>query len=337
MHAWPELYFDGAGWVRFEPTPAGRAEDVPALHRPGGSGPDDEPQQPRRPPRRARRRRRRPTGRATAETAAAAADDRRRRRLRRPVAAGRSAALGGAARGRRRRCCCPATVRSRRRERRLSSGGAEPVWAELRDTAVDLGVPWPRGPLAARHPRRARRPPRRAARARHTPSGPPHGPDVAPEAVGALDRLVHDARAGPLLALRRRPSTRCALRADGEACVAALAGGAPRSARRRATWWPRSVLVLAAAGVPPRHRRGEVRRGGRPRDVSADAGRRPQVESATDDARSRVSAALAARPVAERLRSRRLAAAAPALVHPVHEGAVGGGGAASAWYGGHRR
>ncbi|MCW2792178.1 MAG: t, partial [Nocardioides sp.] len=29
LHAWPELFFPGSGWVRFEPTPAGRAENVP--------------------------------------------------------------------------------------------------------------------------------------------------------------------------------------------------------------------------------------------------------------------------------------------------------------------
>jgi hypothetical protein len=28
-HAWPELYFEGAGWVRFEPTPASRTGAVP--------------------------------------------------------------------------------------------------------------------------------------------------------------------------------------------------------------------------------------------------------------------------------------------------------------------
>ena len=28
-HAWPELYFEGAGWVRFEPTPAGRTGVAP--------------------------------------------------------------------------------------------------------------------------------------------------------------------------------------------------------------------------------------------------------------------------------------------------------------------
>ena len=32
MHAWPELYFSGAGWVRFEPTPGDRAEDGAVLH-----------------------------------------------------------------------------------------------------------------------------------------------------------------------------------------------------------------------------------------------------------------------------------------------------------------
>ena len=29
-HAWPELYFDGLGWVRFEPTPSARTGDAPS-------------------------------------------------------------------------------------------------------------------------------------------------------------------------------------------------------------------------------------------------------------------------------------------------------------------
>ena len=29
LHAWPELYFPGSGWVRFEPTPQDRATEVP--------------------------------------------------------------------------------------------------------------------------------------------------------------------------------------------------------------------------------------------------------------------------------------------------------------------
>jgi transglutaminase-like putative cysteine protease len=236
MHAWPELYFDGAGWVRFEPTPSGRAEDVPPYTVPG-SGAEDNPSnspsasastsapvQPSRP--------------RDSETAATAADD---------EASGGSGVpwlpvlggLGGlvvVAGG----LLLPRTLRSRRRERRLASGFAEPVWAELHDTAIDLGVPWPRG----RSPRDTR-----AVLVEHfgapvgpqTAERPAHGPELAPEAVGALDRLVHTleldrySRSGATLDPVR-------LRADGEACVAALAGGAPRSARRRATWWPRTVL-----------------------------------------------------------------------------------------------
>lgn len=31
MHAWPELYFEGVGWVRFEPTPAARTGAAPSF------------------------------------------------------------------------------------------------------------------------------------------------------------------------------------------------------------------------------------------------------------------------------------------------------------------
>ena len=59
-HAWPELYFSGYGWLRFEPTPSGSAgqgtayaptytTDCRAAPRPGPR------RSPRRPPRRARR------------------------------------------------------------------------------------------------------------------------------------------------------------------------------------------------------------------------------------------------------------------------------------------
>ena len=30
-HAWPELYFQGAGWLRFEPTPAGSGGQATAI------------------------------------------------------------------------------------------------------------------------------------------------------------------------------------------------------------------------------------------------------------------------------------------------------------------
>ena len=42
LHAWPELYFDGFGWVAFEPTPPVRARTVPSWARgvDEGAGPD---------------------------------------------------------------------------------------------------------------------------------------------------------------------------------------------------------------------------------------------------------------------------------------------------------
>ncbi|MFC6044798.1 transglutaminase-like domain-containing protein [Nocardioides hankookensis] len=245
MHAWPELYFDGAGWVRFEPTPAGRADEVPSYTEPG-SDPQDEPTdepsasqsssaptQPNRP--------------RDTESAAAAADDQSSGGSSVPwiPTLGGLAVLLLVAGG----LLLPRTLRARRRERRLASGLAEPVWAELRDTAVDLGLPWPRD----RSPRATR-----AVLVEYfgapvgpdTVERPAHGPAIAPEAVGAIDRLVHTveldrySRSGASLDPVR-------LRADGETCVAALFGGAARSARRRATWWPPS---LTSAGRAPQYR-----------------------------------------------------------------------------------
>jgi transglutaminase-like putative cysteine protease len=40
-HAWPELYFEGAGWVRFEPTPGGPAGDPPPWTTEGDAGEDE--------------------------------------------------------------------------------------------------------------------------------------------------------------------------------------------------------------------------------------------------------------------------------------------------------
>lgn len=239
MHAWPELYFDGAGWVRFEPTPANRAEDVPPYSVPS-DGPDDGPSDA-------------PSASASASAVAPSA---------RNPATENTTAAGDSGSGSDSGLpllptigafvlallalvvtLLPRALRRRRRERRLRSGAVEPVWAELRDTAVDLGVPWPRG----RSPRATRDllvDHLGAPLGSDSAERPAHGPDVAPDAVAALDRLVG------ILELERysRSGTQVdtdLLRTDGEACIAALQGGAPRPARRRATWWPRTVLTLS--------------------------------------------------------------------------------------------
>lgn len=247
MHAWPELFFDGAGWVRFEPTPAGRAEDVPSYTVPGT--PDDGPTASISPS--ARSSAVAPTNRPQ-DTESAAADagdsgDTGSTIAWGPTLGGLAAVallVGG--------LLLPRLVRSRRRERRLASGAIEAVWDELHDTALDLGVPWPPG----HSPRRTRNvlvEHLGAPAGPDSPERPAHGPAVAPAAVAALDRLVltlelaRYSRAGATIDPVR-------LRSDGEACVAALAGGATRAARRRATWWPRSVLTLrrrTSSTAPP--------------------------------------------------------------------------------------
>ena len=129
---WPEMYFSGIGWVRFEPTPSAASRRHPRT--PGRSTPPDtDAGAELRPPPRAA-----PTGRRAADSREA----RRTTRWIRPVVAGRDGAGAGAARGLRRR----SSARVQRR-RRLS--GTDPVhlaegaWAELRATA-----PGPRAGLA---------------------------------------------------------------------------------------------------------------------------------------------------------------------------------------------
>ena len=240
LHAWPELFFPGSGWVRFEPTPAGPAPPCPAT-----------------PPRTSGRQplRRRPDARSPATTcrtaapatAPAPAIGRGRRRTPTPARASRGARRGRAGRAGApgRPGCC--------RERCVAgaasglAGGPEAAWAELRATALDLGVPWPEG----RSPRETRRPPgpllRRAGRPRHRRAA------AARRRGGTRGR----GRAGPdrpdagALALRpgrREPAG--SLRADVEACWPRSSAASPRGARRRAEWWPRSVLSRAGRQQP---------------------------------------------------------------------------------------
>ncbi len=241
LHAWPELFFAGAGWVRFEPTPGQRAGSVPAyttqqvpVGTPTGGAATGLPRDQQSPTRTAG-----PAGTREAPVPEAPAGRAGAQASRWPLLGGAVVAgLVGAV------LLLPRGLRRRRRERRLA-GGPEEAWDELRATAIDLGVPWPDG-----------RSPRETATAlvahfgapvdENTAPRPAHGPDVAPDAARALDRLVHEleleryARDGG-----RGGGHRPHVHAETGTCLEALTGGAPRSARRRAAWWPRSEVSLS--------------------------------------------------------------------------------------------
>jgi transglutaminase-like putative cysteine protease len=228
LHAWPEVYFEGAGWVRFEPTPGNGAQAPaftrqPVINLPSTdptaqtSSPDDVPSKtPGASPSRS-------------ETSGA-------------VAAGGGfpwEVLAGGAGGVLvlvALAFVPQLLRRRRRQARWSIGTAEAAWAELRDAVRDLRLPWPDG--RSPHATGATLEPLLAAQ--DDSVRPPQGRAANPAAAAALDRLVN------ALELERysgRPLVvdPVELEADVTACVASLAAGASSSARRQARWLPRSL------------------------------------------------------------------------------------------------
>lgn len=143
MHAWPELYFAGWGWVRFEPTPAVQTGEAP----PWTARPEEAPTaEPTADP-------------SAAETAAPSTSvDPRDTPAEAPVTADQTSSTSWA------RAllwsgtglmlllvlAAPATIRVRRRRHRLRPADtpedqAEHTWAEIRDTVVDHGGRWPKG------------------------------------------------------------------------------------------------------------------------------------------------------------------------------------------------
>lgn len=151
-HAWPELYFEGAGWVRFEPTPSTRAGVPPVWARPNLGAPSaPEPADARATPS--------PTTSATAPVGrpldgpAGAADD--------PAPSPADAAPVTPAADVPWRAVlvilllvavvglAPATAFAARWRRRRAAHDThsriEAAWADLHEGADDLGVPLPAG------------------------------------------------------------------------------------------------------------------------------------------------------------------------------------------------
>ncbi len=224
MHAWPELYFEDVGWVRFEPTPGVATAPAWSMTDPDESASSESPLPVTEPSEVA------PSEAATATpepTETAAPQDQTRGGLspleilgRVGIALGLLAALAAVA-------ALPGLLRRRRRTVRLAvAEGADLVddqkavdaaWAEVADSFVDYGYPWPAGS------------PRTVGR---RVSG------TLPAAAGrAVTTLAHEVE-------RSRYADRARHHGDLAALVGTIRAGldADKSwdVRLLAQWWPRS-------------------------------------------------------------------------------------------------
>jgi len=228
LHAWPELFFPGAGWVRFEPTPGARAESVPSYTRVDLGPQVSEPPSPSATPSTEER----PSRTPSPSTQTGAEDEGSSL----PWASIVLMLLGVLVLTS--LVVLPALLRRRRRERRLL-GGIEDLWLELRDHTIDLGHGWPRGRspratgawLSARFG---------SAESNDVGERPRRGPGQDPVAVQALDRLVGQVEHARYARLADPLDSRQA-KADVERVEAALDHGVGPRVRRRSRWLPRSL------------------------------------------------------------------------------------------------
>lgn len=216
-HAWPEAWFDGAGWVRFEPTPSASQATQPSYTLPETTVvPGDTPSEQPRPT---------PTGSAfprgfqDPDTL-----------LDRPTADGGTTAggsgsalpwllllLGAAA------LVTPGLLGLVRRRRR--GPDPESAWAQLEDDVTDTGGRW----LPAESPR---------ATAQRLAVGLPESVTAALDALAEAVELARYAPPG-------RATTRD-LRPQGQAVRHALRAAAPRTRRWRSVLAPPSALRWGA-------------------------------------------------------------------------------------------
>jgi transglutaminase-like putative cysteine protease len=255
LHAWPEMYFDGVGWVRFEPTPAARATGVPGyttgqvsapepVDTPSGAVPNQTPdaELPSRQP--------------DAGAAAGSDGDTGSGGL----GAGLLLGLGVAA-----VVASPFLLRTAVRRRRWASAStpaevAEAGWAELRDSVLDLRLPWDDAETL-----------RTRARGVVSHFGEPdwdesqshvrarmRGAEADPEATQALERLVEDVERARYARVSTAASGRdeAAVAADVRTCVEALHAGAAKKTRHRAAVLPASLVRNREWLSGPRRRAG---------------------------------------------------------------------------------
>ncbi len=239
-HAWPELYFEGVGWTRFEPTPAARVANVPGYAEPAGAN-EGEPE-------------------ATPSASVSAAPSAQASAQTRPSGVDEAVPVGGEP-SRSFWQMLPkrllavlallalfaavpmiaSTLARRRRWRTARSPGlvAEAAWDELRDGLGDLGVSWARSwtPRAMSH---------RLSTDHH----------LGGEEQAALARLVGDVEEARYAPPGQGPArTATAVRADAELVVRGVAAGRSATDRRRARFFPRSGLAALSGALSAASRR----------------------------------------------------------------------------------
>ncbi|MEU1486803.1 transglutaminaseTgpA domain-containing protein [Streptomyces sp. NPDC005752] len=236
-HAWPELYFEGVGWTRFEPTPS--RGSTPAYTLP--DAPSQDPSDPAQPT----------DGASVAPTAEPSASESCPAQTRQPGECGASAAAGvadsadpGTPAGTVVLWVLGALVvlvlplmpmlwRMRARARRLSSSGGRTAsdtaarvmaaWREITDTAWDHGIP----PDDSQTPRKAA--------ARVVRLGGLEGPASAAvhRVAGAVERVLYAPEPGGITTpVEDVREVRAGLRASGGRWNTLRATLAPRSAVR---------------------------------------------------------------------------------------------------------
>lgn len=144
MHSWPELYFAGAGWVRFEPTPAVQTGAPPAWTVPRSDSDARDPQTEPSISASTKTQKPSPTARATPTGPVTSTAGDTGFPLAQTLLGSGIGLLALLA------LALPGTVRLRRRRSRLAPEGVpatrvESAWAEIRDTTIDLGLRWPQG------------------------------------------------------------------------------------------------------------------------------------------------------------------------------------------------
>ncbi len=230
-HAWPEAWFAGTGWVRFEPTPAASGSTIPDYSVPAASVPNPQPGGQASPTPRpaasapAKLNGRVDTdlldgGRLAAARAARRAAHRSSPWLAAPVALAALLVL-------------PFLLTLVRRRRRWTGPGPLTAWSQLQDDATDVGHRW----HASDSPRAAAV---RLAESRRLPA-------AAAAALGRIAVATERARYAP-------PGRDAGgdLRADVTTVRTALREGSTTPVRLRAALFPSSTLRWASQGVGDR-------------------------------------------------------------------------------------